>query len=1035
MLEDNAGDARLVQTALAEHAPGEFAVTRVERLADALVRIASEHFDAVLCDLGLPDSTGLATAQAIAARAAALPLVVLTGSHNEDLGREAIHHGAQDYVIKGEASGPIVARTLRYAIERKRLEIGIRVANESLAHRVAERTAELEAAMKQLGASEARFRELTELTSDWYWEQDEQFRFKWFSEGAMKHIGIDIAEYVGCTRRELPIDQVTEEQWAEHRRQTEAHLPFRDFEYRWTNRSGGQFYLSISGRPVFDEQGRFNGYHGVGSDITKRKRAELALARQKDLYETLSQTNQVIVRGTSREELFQAACRIAVVHGRFRFAWIGLIDKADQQVKLVAKYGEDAGYLGQLRMSMDESTIPGRSVTGAALRAGRRGVSNDFLNDPLTAPWHEAAQRAGVRAFAAFPVRQGGAVVGAISFYAGEPGFFTDDLLATLDEMALDVSFALDNFERETERARAVDALRESEARYRSLFENMLNGFAYCRMLYDDHDRPVDFVYLDVNNAFERLTGLKNVVGKQVTEVIPGVRESTPELFEIYGRVATTGVPEAFEIYVEPLRHWFSISVYGPEKGHFVAVFDVITERKRAEALLRESEERLRTIFEGALDGILIADAQTGEFLNANPEICRMLGYSPEEIVGLGIADIHREQDLPHAMEQFERLRRGEIQTASDVPMLRKDGSVFYAEIKAAPIRLGGMDRMLGIFRDITERKRTQRELADSEERFRGLVEQSIAGIYIIQDGKFAYVNPRYTEIFGYGSAEELIGLDPLAIVAEKDRAAAAENIRRRLEGDAPNLSYEFAAQRKDGSTIEVGVHGSRATFRGRPAVIGLIQDISEKKRAEEEIRRYVAQLETAFMSTVQVATTLSEMRDPYTTGHERRVAEVSVAIGAELGFDERRLEGLRVAGYLHDIGKITIPSEILSKPGKLSTVEFELIKGHAQASYDVLKDVEFPWPVAQVALQHHERLDGSGYPHGLKGEAILLEARIMAVADVVEAMSSHRPYRPGLGIDKALAEIERGRGSAYDPAVVDACLRLFRDRGYAIPA
>jgi len=188
-------------------------------------------------------------------------------------------------------------------------------------------------------------------------------------------------------------------------------------------------------------------------------------------------------------------------------------------------------------------------------------------------------------------------------------------------------------------------------------------------------------------------------------------------------------------------------------------------------------------------------------------------------------------------------------------------------------------------------------------------------------------------------------------------------------------------------------------------------------------------------MSTVQVATTLSEMRDPYTTGHERRVAEVSVAIGAELGFDERRLEGLRVAGYLHDIGKITIPSEILSKPGKLTPVEFQLIKGHAQASYDVLKDVEFPWPVAQVALQHHERLDGSGYPHGLKGEAILLEARIMAVADVVEAMSSHRPYRPGLGIDKALAEIERGRGSAYDPAVVDACLRLFRDRGYAIPA
>jgi putative nucleotidyltransferase with HDIG domain len=158
------------------------------------------------------------------------------------------------------------------------------------------------------------------------------------------------------------------------------------------------------------------------------------------------------------------------------------------------------------------------------------------------------------------------------------------------------------------------------------------------------------------------------------------------------------------------------------------------------------------------------------------------------------------------------------------------------------------------------------------------------------------------------------------------------------------------------------------------------------------------------------------------------------MAIGAEMGFDAQRLEGLRVGGYLHDVGKITIPAEILAKPGKLSAIEYELIKGHAQAGYDILKDVEFPWPVAQMAYQHHERLDGSGYPRGLKGEAILLEARIMAVADTVEAMSSHRPYRAALGKEKALEEIARGRGSAYDPVVADACLRLFREKDYALP-
>ena len=188
-------------------------------------------------------------------------------------------------------------------------------------------------------------------------------------------------------------------------------------------------------------------------------------------------------------------------------------------------------------------------------------------------------------------------------------------------------------------------------------------------------------------------------------------------------------------------------------------------------------------------------------------------------------------------------------------------------------------------------------------------------------------------------------------------------------------------------------------------------------------------------MSTVEVATTLGAMRDPYTAGHERRVAGIAVAIGTELGFDEHRQEGLRVAGFLHDIGTISVPAEILSKPGKLSPIEFKLIQGHAEAGYEVLKNVKLPWPVAEVALQHHERADGSGYPQGLKGDAILFDARILALADVVEAMASHRPHRAALGIEAALAEIERGRGSAYDPVVADACLKLFREKGYALPA
>jgi PAS domain S-box-containing protein len=297
-----------------------------------------------------------------------------------------------------------------------------------------------------------------------------------------------------------------------------------------------------------------------------------------------------------------------------------------------------------------------------------------------------------------------------------------------------------------------------------------------------------------------------------------------------------------------------------------------------------------------------------------------------------------------------------------------------------------------------------------------------------------AYLNPRGAEIVGQGSADDVIGTDPLRWIVDADRGRVAENIRRMRDGELTSVALEFGVRRRDGTTVVVGINGASATHKGRPAFIGLMQDISEKKRAEEQIQRYVGQIENAFMSTVQVVTALGEMRDPYTAGHQRRVAEIAVAIGSELGFDARQQEGLRVAGYLHDVGKIRIPSEILSKPGKLSPTEFQLVQGHAQASYDVLKDVKFPWPVAEVALQHHERMDGSGYPQGLKGDAILLEARIMAVGDVVEAMSSHRPYRAGLGVEAALAEIERGRGSVYDTDVVDSCLHLFRARNYRLP-
>lgn len=199
-----------------------------------------------------------------------------------------------------------------------------------------------------------------------------------------------------------------------------------------------------------------------------------------------------------------------------------------------------------------------------------------------------------------------------------------------------------------------------------------------------------------------------------------------------------------------------------------------------------------------------------------------------------------------------------------------------------------------------------------------------------------------------------------------------------------------------------------------------------EVARRTHELKEAYKRLHAALYGTITAVSRAIEVRDPYTAGHERRVARIAVAIAERMGLDEVQIEGIRLGSMIHDIGKIQVPAELLTKPGRLSGVEQALVRNHAQVGYEILKGIEFPWPVAEIAWQHHERVDGSGYPRGLSGEEMILEARIVAVADVVEAMASHRPYRPAVGVEAALDELRDGRGKRYDAEVVDVCLQLF---------
>jgi len=258
------------------------------------------------------------------------------------------------------------------------------------------------------------------------------------------------------------------------------------------------------------------------------------------------------------------------------------------------------------------------------------------------------------------------------------------------------------------------------------------------------------------------------------------------------------------------------------------------------------------------------------------------------------------------------------------------------------------------------------------------------------------------------------------------------ENIERFKKLETRGYYQEEQLQRTKCAEVWVSVSVQEIKDGGRRyGWVALHIDITERKRVEEELRQSYVKLQRALEGTVHTLVSAIEMRDPYTGHHQRRVTRLACAIARDMGLPEEQIEGLRMAGLIHDLGKITIPAEILSKPDPLDDLQFGLIKMHPQVGYDVLKEVDFPWPVAQIVLQHHERLDGSGYPQGLSDDEIMLEARILAVADVVEAMASHRPYRPPRGLDKALEEISQNRGILYDPEVVDVCLKLFTEKGF----
>jgi PAS domain S-box-containing protein len=588
-----------------------------------------------------------------------------------------------------------------------------------------------------------------------------------------------------------------------------------------------------------------------------------------------------------------------------------------------------------------------------------------------------------------------------------------------------------------TERKKSEEKLLEIEERYKSLFDRSLN------LIY-----TMDFNgrFIDANDAALNLFGYKREEIRSLNVASLMDEDQLPLALKIIQEIMETGTQK--DLIEFRLRRKDGSDIYVDTQGSAVisngkpiaiqAVARDVTDRKRAEKKLRESENRLRAQYNGNPIPTFTWQKQGDEFIltDFNDSAKSFANGQRNSFLGRQASEMYksRQEILGNIQRCFDEKRIIRIESQSEHFMPGRFVVITFVFVPP--------DLVMVHMEDITERKQAAEELRESEERYR-IIAENTADTIAIFDLNFnpTYISPSILKLRGYPVQEAMaLTLDQTLTPDSLQQASKMFADQMALESSgtadpARTTLIDLEEYCKDGSTIWVELAASflRDNNFKPTGMLTVTRNITERKRAEAKLQQTLESLKNAVGATIQVMVSAVEMRDPYTAGHQHRSADLARAIATEMGLPQDKIDGIRMASSIHDIGKLSIPAEILTKPTKLTSIEFSLIKEHSRIGYEMLKDVESPWPLAQIVYQHHERMDGSGYPRNLKGDEILMEARIMAVADVVEAMASHRPYRPGLGIDAALAEIEKNKGIFYDNTVANACLKLFREKGYQL--
>ncbi len=574
-----------------------------------------------------------------------------------------------------------------------------------------------------------------------------------------------------------------------------------------------------------------------------------------------------------------------------------------------------------------------------------------------------------------------------------------------------------------TSHADTLTADSQKSDRYHSLFERSPDSMTIL---------DTNGVIRDCNSATVKLTGhsRQELIGQHFSSLMMIDERDRPGVQERFDQLTRGSLLEPRELEITHKtgqRIRIEVTSSPIMRDDQVTEIQVtarnISTRWEAEQQLEHAQAKFRTLFDSASDAIFISDF--GEkFLEVNKTACDELGYMHDELLNMHQRDIEAPECAQDTTKRLSAIEGKETQFFETI-YLTRDNKRLPVEVNSRIIEYNGKKAVLSIARNITDRRRMQQNLMESEQKYRSLVDNALVGVYRSNlDGQILYANEALARLFEFDSPYEMIQKGVLSLYRT---AADRERFLSRLQETGKIDYFEIELKTKYGKPKNVLIS---STIEGN-VLSGIIVDITARKHMEEQLKEHIEKLERLTENTIDSMANIVERRDPYTAGHQQRVARLALAIAKEMRLNQHDIKGLNMAAVIHDIGKIYVPAEILTRPSKLSDSEFAIVKTHPLVGYDILKNVTFPWPVADMVLQHHERHNGHGYPNGLKGHDIMLEARILALTDVVEAMSSHRPYRPACTFEQTMEEITTNRGILYDPDIVDICIHLFVNKNF----